>query len=63
MFQMASGSKLDREKTKAHQGPVVQRPINVNPGLKIYHGVSLSTPKADIRQNITLQEANLEKHK
>ena len=45
--------------------PVVQKPINANPRLKINQGVSLllNVFKADIRQNYTIEEVNLEKQK
>ena len=49
-------------------GPVVQKQINANPRLKINHKVYFSTYSqmlfnADIRQNFTLEEVNLEKQK
>ena len=49
------------------QGPVVQKPINANPRLKYNQGVCFSTSKnlfsAEIWQNYTLKEVNLEKQK
>ena len=49
------------------QGSVVQKPIKANPRLKIKQGVYFSAWKdlfsADIRQNFTLEEVNLEKQK
>ena len=52
----------------AHLGPVVQKQINANPRLKINQEVYFSTYSqmlfnADIRQNFTLEEVNLEKQK
>ena len=44
--------------------PVVQKPINATPRLKINQGVYSKMPfNADIRQNFTLEEVNLEKQK
>ena len=46
-------------------GPVVQNPVNANPRLKINQGVYFSQMliNADIRQNFTSEEVNLEKQK
>ena len=51
-----------------HLGPVVQKPINANPRLKVNQGVYFSTPRccstlSDIRQNLTLEEVNFEEQK
>ena len=51
------------QRFRAH-GPVVQKPINANPRLRIKQGVCFSSSKnlfsADIRQNFRLEEVNLE---
>ena len=51
---------------EALQGPVVQKPINTNPRLKINQGLFLYSQmlfSTDIRPNFTLEEVNLEKQK
>ena len=42
------------------QGPVVQKPIKANPSLFLYSQMLFN---ADIRENFTVEEVNLEKQK
>ena len=68
LFKKVNIPNLQRNVWSSHLGPVVQKPINAYPRLKINQGVYFSTPtctlfNADIRQSFALEEVNLEKQK
>ena len=61
-----SGDKKQCVALKIVLGPVVQKPINSNPRLKVNEGVYFSTLRCNllndaIQQNFTLKEVNFEK--